>query len=195
MEERIWMQISIQAIYKRFKRPASGVNCQRLKGFTFLEILVVLTLGILLMGMVVPQFFALFSKAHESEFKHLSSVLKMLRNDAVLKSTAYCLLFDLKTQQMMTTEEDESGKCGKDILENPKVLKPHDFPEDLSLSNANLVSDEFFSSGTASDLLEVHINRSGFVSPFFLVYSLLDSSKSWIIESKGIMGKLQLREQ
>jgi hypothetical protein len=27
------------------------------------------------------------------------------------------------------------------------------------------------------------------------VYSLHDSSKSWIIESKGIMGKLQLREQ
>jgi hypothetical protein len=27
------------------------------------------------------------------------------------------------------------------------------------------------------------------------VYSLQDSSKSWIIESKGIMGKLQLREQ
>jgi hypothetical protein len=58
-----------------------------------------------------------------------------------------------------------------------------------------LVGYEFSSSGTASDLLEVHINRSGFVSPFFLVYSLQDSSKSWIIESKGIMGKLQLREQ
>ena len=91
MEERIWMQISIQAIYKRFSYRASGVSSQRPKGFTFLEILVVLTLGILLMGMVVPQFFALFSKAHESEFKHLSSVLKILRNDAVLKSTAYCL--------------------------------------------------------------------------------------------------------
>ena len=115
MEERIWMQISIQVIYKRFKPRVSLINCQRLKGFTFLEIMVVLTLGILLMGMVVPQFFALFSKAHESEFKHLSSVLKMLRNDAVLKSTAYCLLFDLKTQQMMTTKEDESGKCGKGI--------------------------------------------------------------------------------
>ncbi|MCH1520522.1 MAG: type II secretion system GspH family protein [SAR324 cluster bacterium] len=189
------MKISILAIYKRFSCRASGVSSQRFKGFTFLEILVVLTLGILLMGMVVPQFFAMFSKAHESEFKHLSSVLKMLRNDAVLKSTAYCLIFDLKTQQMMTTEEDESGKCGKDILDNPKVLKPHDFPEDLILSTANLVGDEFSSSGTASDLLEVHINRSGFVSPFFLVYSLHDSSKSWIIESKGIMGKIQLSEQ
>jgi hypothetical protein len=27
------------------------------------------------------------------------------------------------------------------------------------------------------------------------VYSLHDSSKSWIIESKGIMGKIQLSEQ
>ena len=90
------------------------------------------------MGMAVPQFFALFSKAHESEFKHLSSALKMLRNDAVLKSTAYCLLFDLKIQQMMTTEEDESGKCGKDILDNPKVLKPHDFPGNLKIGRAHV---------------------------------------------------------
>jgi len=147
------------------------------------------------MGMVVPQFFSLFSKAHESEFKHLSSVLKILRNDAVLKSTAYCLLFDLKAQQMMTTVEDEFGNCGKEFLEKPKVLKPYDFPEDLILSTAKLIGDDFASSETVSDLLDVHINSSGFVSPFFLVYSLHDSSKSWIIESKGIMGQLRLREQ
>ncbi len=189
------MQISIQAIYRRFRRRPSGVSCQRFKGFTFLEILVVLTLGVLLIGMVVPQFFSLFSKAHESEFKHLSSVLKMLRNDAVLKNTAYCLLFDLNAQQMMTTVEDEFGNCGKEILEKPKVLKPYDFPEDLILSTAKLIGDDFASSGTASDLLDVHINSSGFVSPFFLVYSLHDSSKSWIIESKGIMGQMLLREK
>jgi len=189
------MQISIQAIYRRFSHRAPGVSFKSLKGFTFLEIMVVLTLGILLMGMVVPQFFTLFSKAHESEIKHLRSVLKILRNDAVLKSTAYCLLFDLKAQQMMITGEDELGNCGKEILEKPKVLEPHHFPEDLILSTARLIGDDFASSGTASDLLDVHINSSGFVSPFFLVYSLHDSSKSWIIESKGIMGQLLLREQ
>ena len=189
------MQISIQATYKRFRCLASAENCQRIKGFTFLEILVVLTLGILLMGMVVPHFFSLFPKAHESEYKHLRSVLKMLRNDAVLKGTAYCLLFDLKAQQMMTTREDNSGNCSKDFLEKPKVLKPHDFPEDLNLSTAKLVGDDFTSSGTTSDLLDVHIDSSGFVSPFSLEYSLNDSSKSWIIESKGIMGQLLLREK
>ena len=143
------MQISIQAIYKRFSYCASGVSSQRLKGFTFLEILVVLTIGILLMGMVVPQFFTLFSKAHESEIKHLRSVLKILRNDAILKSTAYCLLFDLKAQQMMITGEDEFGNCGKEILEKPKVLETHDFPDDLSLTAAKLIEGDFSSSRTA----------------------------------------------
>ena len=70
MEERIWMKISILAIYKRFSCRASGVSSQRFKGFTFLEILVVLTLGIILMGVVVPQFFAMFSKAFENMAKN-----------------------------------------------------------------------------------------------------------------------------
>ncbi|HIA56575.1 MAG TPA: prepilin-type N-terminal cleavage/methylation domain-containing protein [Candidatus Lambdaproteobacteria bacterium] len=165
-----------------------------LRGFTFLEILVVLTLVVLLMGMAVPQFFALFSKPHESEYKHLKSVLKILRNDAVLKSTSYCLLFDLKTQQMMTTEEEDSGNCSTEFLQNPKILKPHFFPENLRLREAKLAETNYNSSGAAADLLKVHINSSGFVTPFFLLFSLPDSSMSWQIESKGIMGKLELRE-
>jgi len=194
MEGLIWMKILIQGIYKRYKTIVSGVNCQRIKGFTFLEILVVLTIGILLLGMVVPHFFAQFSESHESELKHLRSVVKILRNDAVLKSTSYCLLFDLKEQQMRTSGVDEFGNCGKDFLEKPIILKTHDFPEDLTLSTAKLVGSDSPSSGKIFDLLVVHINSSGFVSPFFLEYSLEDSSKSWIIESKGIMGRLELRE-
>ena len=192
MAERIWMLTSIR------------VNCSshsKLKthnsvsGFTFLEILVVITLVVLLIGMAVPQFFAMFSKAHEVEYKHLKIVLKMLRNDAVLKSTSYCLLFDLKNQQMMVSAEDPTGKCSEDFLQEPKLLKTHIFPEEFRLLEAKPAESNYLSSGGAADLLVVHINSSGFVTPFFLQFSEPDSSKSWQIESRGIMGELELSER
>lgn len=191
MVGRIWMQTLIPAICKSYSKFKTNNSAS---GFTFLEILVVITLVVLLMGMAVPQFFSLFSKAHEVEYKHLKSVLKMLRNDAVLKSTSYCLLFDIKSQQMMVSIEDPTGKCTEDFLQEPKVLRAHVFPEKLSLREARPAKSDYLSTGTSSDLLEVHINSYGFVTPFFLLFSSPDSSKSWQIESKGIMGKLELNE-
>ena len=99
MEVWIWMQISVPAISEKIAKKKS---CGLRYGFTFLEILVVLTLALFILGTVLPQFLAFFSKPVEKEFKHLNVVLKTLRNDAVLKSSSYCLLFDLKLQQMMT---------------------------------------------------------------------------------------------
>ena len=191
-EVRIWMQISVPAISEK---KAKQKYCGSGYGFTFLEILVVLTLALLLLGTVVPQFLAFFSNPVEKEFKHLNAVLKTLRNDAVLKSTSYCLLFDLKLQQMMTSEEVDSGECSEEFLEKPDSLRPHEFPEDLILREAQLAGSSYLVSGAINELLEVHINSSGFVSPFMLVFSLPDVSRSWIIETKGIMGKLLIREQ
>ena len=164
-------------------------------GFTFLEILVVLTLALFILGTVLPQFLAFFSKPVEKEFKHLNAVMKTLRNDAVLKSSSYCLLFDLKLQQMMTSEEFDSGECSEEFFEKPDSLKPHEFTEDLILREAQLAGSSNLVSGAINEFLEVHINSSGFVSPFMLVFSPPNVSRSWIIETKGIMGKLLIREQ
>ena len=190
--ELVWMQISAQAISKiktKIKSRESG------NGFTFLEILVVLTLVLLILGTALPQFFAFFSKPIEKEFKHINSVLKTLRNDAVLKNTSYCLLFDLKLQQILSSEEFESGECSKDFIENPRFLSPHKFSEDLILREAKLAGSNNLFSGSINEFLEVHINSSGFVSPFMLYFFLPDGSSSWIIESKGIMGDLMIQEQ
>ena len=78
MEEQIWMQTLIPKICKthsEFKTKNSA------SGFTFLEILVATTLLVLLMGMIVPHFFALFSKAHEVEpvsYTHLTLPTKRI---------------------------------------------------------------------------------------------------------------------
>ena len=191
-EEWVWMKISVQAI---FEKKSKKQSCGSGNGFTFLEILVVLTLALLILGSVIPQFLAFFSKPIEKEFKHINAVLKTLRNDAVLKNTSYCLLFDLKLQQMMSSEELESGECSKEYFEKPNSLKPHKFSEDLVLGEAQLAGSSNLVSESTREFLEVHINSSGFVSPFMLLFFLPDVSSSWIIESDGIMGKLLIRKQ
>ena len=75
MEGRIWMQTLILATCKINLKLKTNNSAS---GFTFLEILVAITLLVLLMGTIVPQFFALFSKAHELEYKHLKSVLNQV---------------------------------------------------------------------------------------------------------------------
>ena len=192
MEEQIWMQTLIPKICKthsEFKTKNSA------SGFTFLEILVATTLLVLLMGMIVPHFFALFYKAHEVEHKHLKSVIKLLRNDAVLKNTSYCLLFDLKNQQMMVSAYNPTGNCSDNFLQEPRMLKTHYFPKDFSLIEARPAGSNYISSDTDNDILEVHINSSGYVTPFFLLFSLPNSSKSWQIESRGILGELELNQR
>ena len=186
------MQISVPVIFE--KKPKQK-SCGSRYGFTFLEILVVLILALIIFGTVLPQFLAFFSKPIEKEFKHINAVLKTLRNDAVLKNNSYCLIFDLKLQQMMTSEESDTGECSKEFFEKPDSLRPHDFSEDIILREAKLVESSNIGSSSVNEFLEVHINSSGFVSPFMLVFSLADASNSWIIETKGIMGKLLVREQ
>ena len=192
MEERIWMQILIQ---KSSSKNAKLKYHKSFSGFTFLEVLVAITLVVLLIGITTPQFFTLFSKTHEVEYKHIKSVLKMLRNDAILKSTSYCLHFDLKKQKMMVSTEDLKGKCNKDFLEEPNVLKAHFFSEELILREAKHAESNYLNSDDNSDFLEVHINSSGFVTPFYLKFSLPNSSNYWQIVSRGIMGKLELIER
>ena len=186
------MQISVPAISEKIPRQKYCISGY---GFTFLEILIVLTLALLIFGTVLPQFLAFFSKPVEKEFKHINAVLKTLRNDAVLKNNSYCLLFNLDSQQMMTSEAFDSGKCSEEYFEKPETLKPHAFMKDLVLRDAKLAGSINLVPGSINEFLEVHINSSGFVSPFILVFSSPDVSRSWIIETKGIMGKLQIREQ
>ena len=162
------------------------------KGFTFFEILLVLSLLVVLIGSAIPNFFNLFSKPHESELMYLTSVVKILRNDAILKGNSYCIIFDLIKQEIRTSEEDNFGKCSLDYLKKPKILEPRSFHEDLVLREALLAEKNYSPLGNDTNFLEVRINSAGFVTPFFLLFSMKDLTKTWKIESKGIMGKLKL---
>ena len=185
------MQISVQQIFNKLNKSNKEIFT---KGFTFLETLIVLTLTILIIGYATPNFLRIFSNPHETEFNHITRVLKILRNDAILKHNSYCIIFDLKQQKMLTTNQDKNGECIEEFLTKPKILEPHAFEENLYLQEATLSEKSFFSNENYSENLIIHINSSGFVTPFKLKFSLMDFSKSWQIESVGIMGDLILKE-
>ena len=85
----------------RISVPATSEILKSRKGFSFLELMVVIALAALLAGYAVPNFTALFTSPQEKEYQHLTKVLRMLRTDALLRSQAYCLSFDLKEQKLM----------------------------------------------------------------------------------------------
>ena len=149
---------------------------------------------IIILGSVTPNFLKLFSQPHEIEFKHINNVIKILRNDAILKNNSFCVIFDLNYQRMMTKKKNIQGECYDDYLKKPKILEPHNFSEELILKEARLAGQNIIFPGDSSDFLNIHINSSGFVTPFFLKFALKDFSKSWEIETIGIMGKLIINE-
>jgi len=185
------MQILSRQIYSK---PVNQKNKFLAKGFTFIEILIVLTLVIIIVGSVTPNFLKIFSKPSELEYKYISSLIKILRNDAILKNNFYCIIFDLKNQQIMVAKEEPSGECEDNYFTKPKILEPHKFSEDLIMQKALLADKNNISTRKSLNFLKIHINDSGFVTPFLLRFSLRDLTKSWEIESIGIMGKLELNE-
>ena len=154
----------------------------------------VIALAVLLAGYVVPNFSAMFTSHQDSEFGHLTKVLRMLRTDAILRSRSYCISFDLK-EQRMHPGLIESGRCsGKGNQEEdwPKWLKEHEFPEELILQEARYASTS--PTQNSSSAFEVLIDNSGFVTPFVLTFAERDRLRFWEMESVGILGKLELRQ-
>ena len=147
------MQILILQFFGKFLKP----NKKKItRGFTFIEILVFLTLVVMIIGFVTPNFLKIFNKPHELEFKHLKNVIKILRNDAILKNFSYCMIFDLNKQQMINTKQDLEGKCQNDYLKNPKILAPHFFSEEIVLKEARITEKDFVEYEKSSDLIQIN---------------------------------------
>ena len=156
--------------------------------------MVVIALAALLAGYAIPNFSVLFTSHQDSEFGHLTKVLRMLRTDAILRSRSYCISFNLK-EQRMHPGLIESGRCsGKEDQEEdwPKWLKEHVYPEELELQQARYVSETPGLNPT--EAFEILIDSSGFVTPFLLTFAEKEGTGVWEMESKGILGQLEMRE-
>lgn len=184
---------AVQTSTRTSTPPTSDIIKSR-KGFSFLELMVVIALAALLAGYAIPNFSALFTSPQESEYQHLTKVLRMLRTDAVLRSRTYCLSFDIKEQLLVPGILHSEGCVDQENNEEewPKWLLKHRFPEELVLQAARYSSNN--TSQTPSPTFEVLIDNSGFVTPFVLTFAETKRQRFWEVESVGILGKLEMRE-
>ena len=145
------------------------------------------------MGLAIPQFSSLFAKAHENEYKSLVRLMKLLRNEAVLRSCSYELVLDPGQQKYWV--ESKKKFCQDSISRDkliPNADKAHLFPKELSLLEVAFSS----SGGTpfqGSQAFPVHIDNSGFVTTFVMTFQEKESHKLWEISTTDIMGNLELK--
>ena len=164
-------------------------------GFSFLELMVVIVMLSGLMAITVPRFETFFEQPQQKEFKNLVRVLKLLRNEAILGQIEYYLIFDLKKQNYHIEKEVKGGS--RETVEQSKILKPYPFHEDFQLYQVNLAHENLLGSGSRILQLpvEIHIDSSGFVTPFTVVFVARETHQFWQLQTKNIMGQLEMKEE
>ncbi len=170
---------------------------QKNRGFTFIEVMLVLVVFSLVAALAVPEFFAAFEKTNESELRKLVRVINLLRNEAILGNNQYYIVFDLEEQKYSVEVLRKEG--GRAQVDTPKLLRPHSFPEEFHLNEIALTNDDITLkqkivglSSLAQDAVSVSVDSSGFVTPFTLFFTL--DEEIWLIQTKNIMGQLELKK-
>lgn len=166
-------------------------------GFSFIEIMLILLLLGLVATMAIPQFFAMIERDEQLEFRNLLRVMKMLRNEAILKNNRYAIVFDIEKQKYHVELLQKEG--GKKVLNEPKVLRAHEFPKDLKLQDvarpSNFTDVEHsreFKLGFVRKPIPVTVDSSGFVTPVLLFFK--KEEQSWVVRNTNIMGQLVMEE-
>ncbi len=160
------------------------------RGFTLFEVVITLALMALLLGAVVPQFFAFFEPPDRQLQQNLSRAFRMLRNDAVLKAQSYTFRIDLQNQRFIVFE----GIPEDNVVMTDRGLDPLlRVPEGLLLLNA-FEANQNGGSFSPPDQVDISILPQGAIMPFSLELELSDSQERRTLRNRTLMGKLQLEE-
>jgi type II secretory pathway pseudopilin PulG len=151
-----------------------------------MELMLVLALLAVLMLIALPAFQSLLQSSLQQEVNHLSGVIRLLRNEAVLTNTRYRLLLDLKRSGYSVERQDEFGSY--EPVHQPRELAPHAFPpavelEDLVLLGRTYEPDE-------PEPLPIVVDASGYVDPFLLRFTVAD--EPYTLRVSGFTGRVEL---
>ena len=167
----------------------------RLRGFSMLELLVVITLLSVVMLMSVPAFTGLLQSSVDKELERLRGVVRLLRNEAILKRREMRLVFDLAENGYLVEERAENGeyypRTDHKIL-NPHKLDPLELREVVVYgSRYEEVLDQDM-DGDERHRIPVVIDVSGFVDPFQI--HLVNGDESWTLKVAGLAAKITVEK-
>ncbi len=163
--------------------PAQG---KRQAGITLIELLVVLGLTATVMMLAVPTFQNLLQGTLDREVNHLASVIRMLRNEAVLGNNHFRLMVNLKENKIYVEKRDLQGNYY--LLEQPKVLRSHTFPSSMTLRDVTLFGKVIRPDDKKP--VPIRIDPTGYIDPFLLHFK--DGSNDYTLRVAGFTGRVKL---
>jgi hypothetical protein len=146
----------------------------------------VLALLSVVMLLALPAFQNLLQSSLQQEVNHLSGVIRLLRNEAVLSNTRYRLMLNLKGNAYAVERQDEQGSYVK--VSDPRVLAPHRFPAALQVQALLLLGRTYRTD--EPDPLPIIVDASGYVDPFLLQFT--HDGADYTLRCSGFTGRLEL---
>ncbi|MEM1436299.1 MAG: type II secretion system minor pseudopilin GspH [Pseudomonadota bacterium] len=165
----------------------------RARGFTLVEILVVITLVAILTSMVIVNFTGADQRQrHEGAVERLALRFDLARQRAVQRNRELGFNLDLNAYEFV--ELDREANAWRVLEARP--LGPGSVERDVVLQlvvegSENLDDDRGSEDREVGDGLtlappDLVFFRSGEVMPFQLSYTLADSGQGWVISSDGL---------
>ena len=169
-------------------------------GFSLLELSLIMLLMMLMLGLALPRFTALFKSNLQQEAERIAALLHNLKTDAVFKGENYKITFD--TQKSAYRITVASPEDPDQYLLHDKFPKPIQLPAPISLKQVTKTApdaegrkfqfDAFEFDKIFGQEFEVKIDSSGLIDLFKV--KLVDGDETISVAVVNIMGKIELQK-
>jgi general secretion pathway protein H len=138
-----------------------GYREVRTKGFSLIELIVVLVITSLAIALVAPSLFRFFSTVElKATAKKVSAILQYYRSEAINQGKVYQILFDsdlneVRVQPVVSAEEEGEGEkkeenFTKKIYALPKGIHIKEVKNESTQYPSDFPTIEFYSNGTSN---------------------------------------------
>jgi type II secretory pathway pseudopilin PulG len=146
--------------------------------------LVVLVLLALVAGIGLPAVQALIQGPVQRETTRLASLIRMLRNEAVLTRTDFHLVIDLK-EGAYWVEQRTAGRFRP--RDEPALLRKHTFPSGFTLTDLTVMGG---TTPVVDKPVPLTVDSSGFMDPFLLHFTV--SGQSYTLKVTGFRADMDV---
>ena len=171
------------------------------RGFSLLELSVILFIVMILLGIAMPRFPRLFESDLQLEAQKIARLIFELRQQAILNSEKYQLVIDTHKSRysVLTSSADRPGEYvphaqyGEpiplaDTITFPAVSRLENADENNRYAGPKITFDKIF-----GQQFQIIIDSSGFIDPFTVW--LRDRSSQLSLSIVDIMGRVKISDE
>ena len=150
--------------------------------------MIVLGLLAVVMLLALPTFQNLLQGDLQREVNHLTGVIRLLRNEAVLTHTRFRVVLEPKENRFYVEQENLDGQYVR--REQPKVLQAHPFPSSFKIKDVVHFGELIRPDRGVT--VPIQLDSSGMVDPFLLHFN--EGETPYTLRVSGFTGRVELLE-